>query len=116
MTRIAPRSSMMASAVRKTNRLAGTRVPSIRRQPSANAISVAIGTPHPRSEGSWCATRKNSPAGTSIPPSAAIAGTAALRSEFNSPVSNSALISNPTRRKKIAMSRSLTHRMSGLES
>ena len=47
MIRIAPRSSKMASAVRKTKRLHGTRRFTIDRHPSANAMSVAVGMAQP---------------------------------------------------------------------
>ncbi len=42
-------SSMIASARSSTRSAAGTRLPSSVRIPTANAMSVAIGTPQP-----WC--------------------------------------------------------------
>ncbi|MEI2764073.1 MAG: hypothetical protein V9F82_00025 [Dermatophilaceae bacterium] len=47
MTTIAPRSSMTASARSSTRSAAGTRLPSSVSTPTANAMSVAIGTPQP---------------------------------------------------------------------
>ena len=41
----------MASAVRKTFSATGAREPSRASTPSANAMSVAIGMPHPRAPG-----------------------------------------------------------------
>ena len=38
---------MTASARRRTRSAAGTRLPSSVRMPTAKAMSVAIGTPHP---------------------------------------------------------------------
>ena len=46
-------------------------------------------------------------AGTTIPPSAAMAGSATLLRSDSSPATTSRLISSPTSRKKIAISRSL---------
>jgi hypothetical protein len=51
MTSTAPRSSAIASAVRKTFSAIGTRDPRRAMMPSAKAMSVAIGTPHPRDPG-----------------------------------------------------------------
>ncbi len=47
ITITAPKSSAMARAVRKILRFIFTRLPNNARSPSANAISVAIGIPHP---------------------------------------------------------------------
>ena len=44
-------SSAIASAARNTFRPLGTRGPSSASTPSANAMSVAIGTPHPAAPG-----------------------------------------------------------------
>jgi hypothetical protein len=44
-------SSAMASAARNTLSVTGTRSPSRASTPSANAMSVAIGTPQPRAPG-----------------------------------------------------------------
>ena len=55
-------------------------------------------------------------AGTIMPPSAAMAGKATLLASESSPITASRLISRPTSRKKIAISRSLTQTPSGLSS
>ena len=47
MTRMAMMSSATASVLRNTRTPLGTRLPSRARMPSANAISVAVGTPQP---------------------------------------------------------------------
>jgi len=52
-------------------------------------------------------------AGKIIPPSAAIAGSATCVLEESSPSNTSRLTSSPTKKKKIAMSPSLTHKKSG---
>jgi hypothetical protein len=44
---IAPMSSMIATARSKMRRAGGTRLPRSARTPTANAMSVAIGTPQP---------------------------------------------------------------------
>jgi len=48
---MAPISSTMAAAVRKTRSSTGTRLPIRAISAMANAVSVAIGTPQPRSQG-----------------------------------------------------------------
>ncbi len=53
-------------------------------------------------------------AGTTMPPMAAMAGSAAWPKVDSSPRSSSRLISRPTRKKKIAISPSLIHSSSGL--
>ena len=47
MIKIAPKSSMTASAVRKTLSEVGTLLPNKDKMPKANAMSVAIGIPAP---------------------------------------------------------------------
>ena len=50
---IAPMSSTIAAAVRKMRSSTGTRVPSMAISATANAVSVAIGTPQP-----WAQARR----------------------------------------------------------
>jgi len=76
-------------------------------------MSVAIGIAHPREVVASRATVRKRAAGAAIPPTAATMGKRALRNEFSSPTSTSRLISRPTRRKKIAIRKSFTQRMSG---
>ncbi|MOA11850.1 hypothetical protein D3C78_1318090 [compost metagenome] len=47
MITIAPRSSIIARAIRKIFNATGTRLPNNASTPSANAISVAAGIAHP---------------------------------------------------------------------
>jgi hypothetical protein len=84
------------------------REPSSARTPTANAMSVAIGMPHPRENSPPPDTTMNSTAGATMPPSAATAGSSAARGSRSSPMTSSRLISNPIRKKKIAMRPSLT--------
>ena len=51
ITRIAPRSSTTASAVRKILSETGTRSPMSDRMPMAKAMSVAVGIPQPCAAG-----------------------------------------------------------------
>jgi hypothetical protein len=51
MTAMAPMSSAMARVSRKTLAPTGTRLPSSDRMPTAKAMSVAMGTPHPSAAG-----------------------------------------------------------------
>jgi hypothetical protein len=55
-------------------------------------------------------------AGTTMPPTAAIAGSIARRTLESSPFSSSRLISRPTRKKNTAISPSLIHSSNGLSS
>ena len=107
MTRIAPKSSMTAKAVKKIFKDVGTRLPKRDKIPIANAISVAIGIPAPFCVGVPKLNAKNSPAGISIPPSAPKTGKAAFLMLDNSPPYNSRSNSNPMSKKKIVMSPSL---------
>src|SRR6185437_1620197 len=109
MTRIAPRSSTIASASRNTFSGNGARLPSNASTPSANAISVAIGMPQPWAPRPPKFHAVKMSAGTSIPPNAAATGNIALRGDASSPLSSSRLISSPTTKKKTAMSASLTN-------
>lgn len=107
-------SSTTATPVRNTRSGSGTRRPSARRQPSAKAMSVAIGTAHPRCSSGSGTRARNTSAGTTIPPSAAPAGTSAWRTDRSSPDTISRFSSRPTTRKKIAIRKSLIQRISGL--
>jgi hypothetical protein len=76
---IAPMSSTMAAAVRKMRSSIGTRFPIIAISATANAVSDAIGTPHPCAQGPGGMRSMYSPAGTTMPPMAAAIGKAAER-------------------------------------
>ncbi len=107
----------MARAVRKIRRPIGTRDPSRTSTPSANAMSVAIGTPQPRAaSASPLVMSRNRIAGRTAPPTAAVIGRAARRTDASSPTRTSRLISRPTTRKKIAISPSLIHTSSDFDS
>ena len=100
-------SSKMARAVRKILSAWGTRLPSRVMQPMQKAMSVAIGMPQPARPGPWTLKARKMADGTSMPPTAAIAGRMARRNVRSSPTTSSRLISIPTSRKKIAISPSL---------
>ena len=68
----------MASAARNTLRPVGTRVPNAASTPMANAISVAIGTPHPEAPAPPALITPYTAAGTNIPPAAAATGSHAF--------------------------------------
>src|SRR5581483_5224101 len=89
MTTMAPMSSTMASVNRKRRTDDGAPRPTIARTPSANAMSVAIGIPHPRAASPDLTTARNSSAGTTMPPTAAMIGNAAVRRSRSSPRRNS---------------------------
>ena len=115
MMMIAPRSSNIASVTRNTFSDTGTRDPSSPRMPSAKAMSVAAGIAQPRiaAASPWFSAIKIA-TGTTIPPTAPMAGSMTLAGRDSSPSRISRLSSRPTRKKKIAMSPSFTHRNSGL--
>ncbi len=73
-----------------------------------NAMSVAIGMPHPAAPGPPRLNPRKIAAGTTMPPAAAIAGRSAWGSVLSSPWTSSCLISIPTTKKKSAMSPSFT--------
>ena len=99
-----PRSSATARAARKTFRLTGHRLLKMLRQPSENAMSVAIGMVMPRSMmGFFGHIRKKSITGTIMPPQAPMMGARAFFMLDSSPHSSSRFISRPTLRKKTAM-------------
>lgn len=83
---IAPRSSIMAKAVKNIFNETGTLLPNKERIPKANAISVAIGMPKP----DWATVPlfiiKCIKAGAIIPPMAAKKGNEAFLSVDNSPI------------------------------
>ncbi len=85
----------------------GTRSPSIERMPTAKAMSVAVGIPHPCSAGvPWLNSRKMT-AGASMPPAAATTGRMACRTDERCPQTISRLISRPTVKKKTTIRQSL---------
>ena len=76
----------------------------------ANAISVAVGIPHPWVySGTEPAIKKYTKAGVTTPAKAAKSGNTLFEFVFNSPEIISDLISSPTYRKKSAINASLTH-------
>lgn len=85
--RIAPISSMTASANSNTRACGGARLPSKVNAPKAKAMSVAVGIAHPRRSDESAIARKMR-AGTIIPPRAAINGTVAARTLANEPRSS----------------------------
>ena len=104
---MAPKSSAMANAVRKTLSETGTRSPSIERMPTAKAMSVAVGIPQPLAASvPWLKAAKIK-AGASMPPAAATTGRIALRTDESCPLTTSRLISRPTVKKKITIRQSL---------
>ena len=108
MTMMPPKSSATARAARNIFKPIGQRLLKILRQPSENAISVAMGIAIPRSmTGSFRQTRKNTITGTIMPPQAPMTGARAFFMLDNSPQSTSRLISKPTLRKKMAIRKSL---------
>ena len=106
---ILPKSSTIASAVKKTFKLVGQLLPRMAKTPIAKAISVAIGIPHPCAAGVPPLNIVKIKAGKIIPPSAAKIGNIAFLGWANSPTNNSRLISRPTKKKKVAIKPSLIH-------
>ena len=111
MTAIAPRSSTTARVRRNARSATGSRRPNTARTASANAISVAIGIPHPvkspRSIDALTPTKIS--AGTTMPPIAAAAGTTACDALLSEPTTSSRFNSSPTTKKKTASSASAAH-------
>jgi hypothetical protein len=107
MTRMPPKSSTMAKAVRKTTTARGAFGAAKARMPKEKAISVAIGTPQPLMDGRPILKAAKKRAGTAIPPAAAAMGRIVADGDFSSPKRNSRLISRPMTKKKIAMRPSL---------
>ena len=107
MTRMAPRSSAIASAVRNILSDTGTRSPSIERMPMAKAMSVAVGIPQPLAAiVPWLKAVKMI-AGKSMPPAAASTGRRAFLADESCPQTISRFISSPTAKKKITIRPSL---------
>lgn len=107
MMMIAMRSSSTASASRNTRMPLGSPRPNMASTPSANAMSVAVGIGHPCVYGVPAVTSRKTPAGTSTPPTAAMAGMIAVLGFDSSPSTSSCLSSMATSRKKTASSPSL---------
>ena len=94
---MAPRSSMIASAVRNTLSVTGTREPRIASTPSENAMSVAAGIAQPRSvSGDDALSATYTSAGATMPPTAAMPGKIRCCQLARCPSSSSRLISRPT--------------------
>ncbi len=108
-------SSKIASEVRKTLTLVGTREPSSESTASAKAMSVAAGIAQPcRAEGSCQLIARYNSAGINMPPTAPRPGSTMLLSCDSSPRSTSRFSSNPISRKKTAIMPSLIQSSSGL--
>ena len=108
MIKMPPKSSMIANAVKKTFNDNGTRLPSKDKTPSENAMSVAVGIAQPCVFSEPALNAKNINAGNNIPPNAANNGNNTFFGDDNSPVISSRFISKPTKKKKIAISKSFT--------
>ena len=106
---------MIAIASSSTFSAIGTRLPSIARMPRAKAMSVAAGMAHPaRFAGTSLLMRMKIAAGAAMPPIAANTGRLACDHELSCPVRTSRFTSRPTRKKKTAISPSLTQCSSDL--
>src|SRR5512144_2147970 len=103
MTVIAPRSSATARVSRNARSGVGSADPITARSASANAMSVAIGTAQP-AVAARPATARYSPAGTTIPASAAAIGSTAWLGVRSCPTTSYRLSSRPATRKKTASS------------
>ena len=108
MIAIAMMSSTIATLSRNSRAPADTRSPSSASTPTANAMSVAAGIAHPRAPSPPAVSSTKIAIGSTTPPTAAIAGSAAARRSRSSPATSSRLISSPTTRKNTAISPSLT--------
>src|ERR1043165_2238767 len=97
---MAPRSSMMARAVKNIFSATGTFFPANDAMPIENAISVAVGTPQPVLYGVPLVHKRKMIAGKAIPPMAAKTGRRDFFRDDNSPSIISLLISIPARKKK----------------
>jgi hypothetical protein len=105
---MAPMSSTIARASTNSLSSGATRLPSRLSTPTAMAMSVAIGMPQPSTPGRPALRARKVSAGTSIPPTAAMAGSAALRGSRSSPSTSSRLISRPATKKNRVISPSFT--------
>jgi hypothetical protein len=108
MTAIAPMSSTIATASRKSRSDDGTDRLTSAITLSAKAMSVAMGIPQPRDASPGGFTARNSAAGMSMPPTAARTGSAAARGSRSSPTVSSRLISRPTTKKNNVIKPSFT--------
>lgn len=107
MMMIAMRSSSTASASRNTRMPLGSPRPNMASTPSANAMSVAVGIGQPCVYCVPAVTSRKMPAGTSTPPTAAMAGMIAVLGFDSSPSTSSCFSSIATSRKKTASRPSL---------
>ena len=112
MITIAPKSSIIAKAVKNTFNERGTLLPNNDNTPKEKAISVADGiaqpfnvSPSPKFIKTYIS------AGTNIPPTAAIIGSKACLILDNSPCKNSLLISSVQKRKRLPV----THHLSNVK-
>lgn len=101
-------SSTIARVSRNDRKETGARDAASVRTPSANAMSVATGTPQPPAVSLPALSRRYTPAGTTMPPMAAMMGRARVFGSRSSPVVTSRLISRPTTRKNRVIRPSLT--------
>ena len=101
--------------IKKTFKDVGTLFPKIDTIIKTKAISVAVGIAQPLSAISSLKLKEiKNKAGKSIPPKAAIAGSAIFDKEDRCPINNSLLISRPIRRKNIDIKPSFIHKIRGL--
>ena len=107
MATIAPRSSIIANAVRNIFNANGTRPERSEAMPNEKAISVAMGTPQPFANSVPLLKIVKINAGTSIPPTAPAMGNTDCLKDASSPLTISRFISMPTWKKKMAISPSL---------
>ena len=104
---MAPRSSIIARAVKKIFIEFGTRFPNRAAMPSVKAISVADGIAHPLILEVPLLNSANTIAGTIMPPIAPTMGSDACSILESSPLVNSLFISMPANKKNTDMSKSL---------
>jgi hypothetical protein len=88
--------------------IGGARRPMSASTPRANAVSVAIGIPHPPDPAPPARTAAKTRAGTSMPPAAANTGSIAARRVRSSPTASSRFTSSPITRKNRVMRPSFT--------
>ena len=98
----------MASAVKNIFKESGTFLPNSEIIATANAISVAIGIPHPAMFALPKLNKVYNNAGRSIPPIAENIGKLACLMFANSPSTNSLFISKPTNKKNTDINTSFT--------
>jgi hypothetical protein len=105
---MAPRSSMIARAIKNIFSLTGNLFPRSEAAAREKAISVAVGIPHPCEKPVCKLKTINRRAGTIIPPKAAPKGKMAFLNDDSSPATHSRLISVDTSKKKKAIIKLLT--------